>query len=122
MVFGGRLKLKLSNAGFLPTHGAERAVATKAVREHGLASLQLPEGMTLLSGERMTEVPHLQGRAAAFDSESPVASSYGASPVNAHEAHLEWIVHGSGAVEVEVDFQRGGVHRCAVRVGAEAKL
>ena len=35
---------------------------------------------------------------------------------------LEWIVHGSRAVEVEVDFQRGGVHRCAVRVGAEAKL
>ena len=114
--------MKLSNAGFLPTHGAERAVATKAVRDHGLAILQLPDGMALLSGERMTEVPHLQGRAAAFDSESPVASSYGASPVNAHEAHLEWIVHGSGAVEVEVDFQRGGVHRCAARIGAEAKL
>ena len=60
--------MKLSNAGFLPTHGAERAVATKAVRDHGLASLQLPEGMTLLSGERQSFVLELwEGKANAHN-------------------------------------------------------
>ena len=85
--FAVRLTLHLVNVGFLPTYGTARAVEMKAVRAHGLASLRLPDGVSLLHGEHMVEVAHLTGRSSAFDSESTVTvSSYGASPANTHEA------------------------------------
>lgn len=118
-----RVTLQLRNTGFLPTYGAQRGIATKAVREHGIATLNMGNSLTLVYGDRIVEVPHLSGRASAFDSESPVASSYGASPANTHEITMEWIVQGHGVLDVEVDFQRGGMHRCSLQIGdATSKL
>lgn len=110
-----RVTLHLRNSGFLPTYGAQRGIETNAVRDHGIATLTVGDGLTLLHGDRMTDVPHLSGRASAFDSESPVAS-YGASPANTHETTLEWIVRGRGMLEVQVDLQRGGLHKCLLQV------
>jgi hypothetical protein len=81
-----RVRLRLQNSGFLPTQGAQKAVSTKAVRAHGLATLALPAGATLLHGPRTVEVPHLSGRVAMHDPESAVASAYGSSAANPHEA------------------------------------
>ena len=92
-----------------------------AVRGYGIASMTLSPGLTLLRGEKMCEVPHLTGRASSYDGESPVAS-YPSSPANTNEATLEWIVQGTGSVDIEVDYQRGGVHRCSVQIGDAAKL
>ena len=115
-----RITWLLRNTGFLPTYGAQRGIDTKAVREHGIATLRLGDGVQLVHGDRMVEVPHLSGRASAYDSESPVASSYSASPANTHEATVEWIVRGHplGVIDVEVDFQRGGLHRCSLQIAA----
>lgn len=43
---------------------------------------------------------------------------------SAHETTTEWIVKGTGTVEVEVNFQRGGKVNVAVAVDgdAEAKM
>jgi hypothetical protein len=118
-----RVTLQLRNTGFLPTYGAQRGIETKAIREHGIAKLSVGNGLALVYGSSMVEVPHLSGRASAFDSESPVASSYGASPANTHETTTEWIVQGHGVLNVEVDFQRGGLHRCSLQIGeATSKL
>ena len=111
-----RVTLQLRNTGFLPTYAAQRGIDTKAVREHGIATLSLGDGVQLVYGDRVVEVPHLFGRASAFDSESPVASSYGASPANTHETTVEWIVRGDGTIDVEVDYQRGGLHRCSLQI------
>lgn len=88
---------------------------------HGIASITLSPGLTLLRGEKMSQVPHLSGRASNYDGESPVAS-YPSSPANTNEATLEWIVQGTGSVDIVVDYQRGGVHRSSLQIGDTAKL
>jgi hypothetical protein len=115
-----RVRVMLSNQGFLPTYGAQRAVDMKVVRAHGVATLRVSGDVTLLHGEALVEVPHLSGRSAAYDGESPVASAWGASAANPHEATVEWVVQGSGTLDIEVDYQRGGKHRCSVHIGGGA--
>lgn len=40
---------------------------------------------------------------------------------SAHEKTVEWVVKGTGTVEVEVDFQRGGKVRALVTVDGDAE-
>jgi hypothetical protein len=39
---------------------------------------------------------------------------------SAHEKTVEWVVKGTGTVEIEVDFQRGGKVKAVVAVDGEA--
>ena len=78
--------------------------------------MQLPDGMEFVVGAKMMEISHLSGRASSFVPTAHVARVGSAS--NPHEGRLELVVRGTGEVVVEVDWQRGGVTKAAVKVTA----
>ena len=117
-VGGGAFKISVCfiNTGFLPTNGTAKAIASKAIRPRAAVSVQLPDGMEFVVGAKMMEISHLSGRASSFVPTAPVARVGSAS--NPHEGRLELVVRGTGEVVVEVDWQRGGVTKAAVKVTA----
>ncbi|MHB2020012.1 MAG: M14 family metallopeptidase [Candidatus Xenobia bacterium] len=107
-----RLRLKLENQGWLPTHVSERALAAKMVRPIEV-TLELPPGVDLLMGRPRTEIPHLAGTASvvADTAETPV---YFRGVTQEHRTHLEWLIRGEGEVAVTVRSERAGVCRAAL--------
>lgn len=118
---GGASKVKViyRNEGFLATNGSNQAITTKAVRDKAIASVELSAGQAFVMGEKLMEMDHLAGRSGSYSPTSPV-SAYGGGAANPHEGRLEFIVTGSGTVNVKVDWQRGGVTTATVEVNAAA--
>jgi len=79
-----RLRALLANSGYLPTYGSKRALERKAAPPIEV-SLELPEGVTLLAGTRVTELGHLEGRANK-------QALWGGMFPNDQQKKLEWIV------------------------------
>ena len=101
-----------------------RALVTKAVRSHAQARVALKpsEGkeLELVVGSRVTNMPHLAGRASNFNAWASVVQ--GGRVTNQNEGRLEWVVKGEGEVTVTVDWQRAGTTSTTVHTSLGAKV
>jgi hypothetical protein len=93
------------NHGFLGTEGSQQAIRVGAVQKPRL-ELSLSPGQTLISGHLKQEIDHLRGRERALPISTPVRVF---RSKNNHQCRLEWIVQGSGLLNLKADFQRGGL-------------
>jgi len=91
-----RLRLVLENCGFLPTYTSaqgRKRVAARPVR----VELELPEGVSLSSGQAKTELGHLEGRSGKLS----VTTVFAASPTD-NRAWAEWVLRGQPGAEVKI--------------------
>jgi murein tripeptide amidase MpaA len=90
------LVIQIENQGFLPTYTSKKSLERKAVRAIEVM-LSLPEGVTLISGQREQNIDHLEGRSnKAFS--SFVSSGGGID----YRRHLEWVIKGPAKSELEI--------------------
>jgi hypothetical protein len=94
----------VQNNGFLPTYTSEKAHERGIVRPIEV-EMSLPEGTTLVSGERRQDIGQLEGRSnKLFWSDSPTDN----------QRKVEWVLKGTprANVELTVRSQRAGtIHR-----------
>ncbi|HKH10504.1 MAG TPA: M14 family zinc carboxypeptidase [Rubrobacter sp.] len=104
-----RLELRVENTGYLPTN-VTRVAADKKLVKPVRATLTLPEGADLVSGEPEADLGHLAGRSALVGGgwKGP-AFFQGLPPDNA--ARYVWVVRGEGPAEIEVRSEKAGVVR-----------
>jgi murein tripeptide amidase MpaA len=104
-----RIELVVENAGYLPTHVTSVAADKKLARPVEVG-IELPQGASLVSGEREVELGHLAGRSA-------LAGNRWKSPVffeglpSDYASRTVWVVRGEGPVRVEVRGGRAGTAR-----------
>ena len=106
-----KVRLVLENTGFLPTQISARADERRAVRPVRV-ELDLPDGVTLVTGEQRTEVGQLQGRSNKMRS----SVLYGGSATD-NRARLEWVVQAPAGTTITLRAiaQRAGtIHRDVV--------
>ena len=107
------MRLVLQNTGWLPTNVTEKAVERKAVRPLEV-ELTLPEGATLVAGERKEEAGQLTGRV-----HKRGALWWGGDDSTGDLAKLEWVIEApdGGELGIEARHQRAGTLRRLVRLG-----
>jgi murein tripeptide amidase MpaA len=107
------VRLVLQNTGWLPTNLTEKALERKAVRPLEL-ELTLPEGASLVSGERKLEAGQLTGR---IGKRSPLW--WGNDESTSDRTKLEWVVEApdGGSLGIEARHQRAGTVRREVELG-----
>jgi murein tripeptide amidase MpaA len=101
-----RVVAVIENNGFLPTYTSQKALERQDVRPIE-AELQLPEGVSLMAGERRQDMGQLQGRS------NKIWSWWsGASPTD-NRRKVEWVFKATpgSRVELTVRAQRAGVVR-----------
>jgi hypothetical protein len=102
------------NEGFLPTNVTEHALRAGLARPVSV-TLEAGAGVTLLSGQATRSVGHLEGSPPVVVRELFPALTYGGG----NTATVEWVVEGTGEVEVRAVSQKGGTHRATVSVGPQ---
>lgn len=107
-----KIVIVIENQGFLPTNGSEQAIKMAAIKKPKV-HFKTSSKLTLISGRHHHEIKHLQGRNRYIPIHTPVAV-YGSK--NTHECQFEWLVQGSGYVDITFDFQRGGVLKTKIDV------
>lgn len=105
-----KLEVVLCNEGYLGTNGTTQAIKSGAARKPRV-QLQLASNMKLLSGKAEFEIEHLAGRSNRQHWHSPVW--YSEHPNN-NECRLEWIVEGSGDLQLKVNLERGGILKSVI--------
>lgn len=100
-----RLRVTVVNVGYLGTAGSDMAVAAKSVGPCKVC-VELDEGLTLVHGQKIAEIGHLDGQA---------GSPFGSPGTAASSRRLEWLLKvegggggGSAGVAVTFDAVRGG--------------
>jgi murein tripeptide amidase MpaA len=106
-----RVVVVLENLGFLPTYTSAKALEKRAV-EPIRVRLSLPDGVSLVAGETIQEVGHLEGRS------NKIETVFG-SPFGDQEKKLEWVVKGEvgKVVRLEAVAQRAGTVRREIDLG-----
>jgi murein tripeptide amidase MpaA len=96
------LNLVVENTGYLPTCTSQQGKKRQAVRPVR-AELELPENAELLSGERRSELGHLEGRSNKF------SLTFGASPTD-NRARREWVIKSppGSVVKIKILSERAG--------------
>lgn len=105
-----KVRLVLQNTGWLPTSVTEKAVERKAVRTLEV-ELTLPEGATLVAGERKEEAGQLAGRV-----HKRSILWWGGDDSTGDLAKLEWVIEApeGGELGIEARHQRAGTVRQVV--------
>jgi murein tripeptide amidase MpaA len=104
------LVIQIENQGFLPTYTSKKTLERKAVRAIEVM-LSLPEGVTLISGQREQNIEHLEGRSnKAFS--SFISSGSGID----YRRHLEWVIKGPAKSELGITIysERAGTIRTQI--------
>ena len=98
------LNLVVENCGFLPSYTSQQGKKRKVCRPVR-AELVLSEGVVLVSGKRVQEFGHLEGRSNKME----VAAHATESPTD-NRARLEWVIQAeSGArIEIKIKSERAG--------------
>jgi murein tripeptide amidase MpaA len=106
-----RVRLILSNTGFLPTYGSKQAEKINAVRPIRV-ELALPSDATLEVGEMKQEIGQLEGR-------SNKISTWGGDMPTDYLRHVDWLVRApeGGSIAVTAIAQRAGTVRGSVELG-----
>lgn len=92
----------VQNQGFLPTHGTAQWHNLKQLQRPNYR-LTLAKGQKIIQGKEWSEVTHLTGRSASLPFNSPLWFFSD----NTHELRTSWIIHGSGELTLDFDFQIG---------------
>src|SRR5207247_1305514 len=107
-----RLRLVVSNAGWLPTYVTKKAVERQVVRPV-VVELSLPEGASLETGKLREEIGQLEGRAY-----KPVGGfGWSADPTD-DRSKFEWVIRAPAGSEVGITarHERGGVARATAKM------
>ncbi len=104
-----RLELTVENTGYLPTN-VTRVAADKKLVKPVKATLALPEGAELVSGERETDLGHLAGRSALEGGGWKGPAFFQGLPSD-NARRCAWVVRGDGPVGVEVWSEKAGTVR-----------
>jgi murein tripeptide amidase MpaA len=102
------LNLVVENTGFLPTSTTKQGSKRNAARPVRV-ELELPEGVSIVSGKARTELGHLQGRSNKLD----VASLWESSPTD-NRARCEWVLHAQSGASFRIHIlsdRAGTIHR-----------
>jgi murein tripeptide amidase MpaA len=101
------LRLVLQNTGWLPTSVSQKAVDRKAVRPLEV-ELILPDGATLVAGERKVEAGQLEGRAQKRN-----IYWWGTNDATKDRAKMEWVIEAPNGtvVSIEARHPRAGTVR-----------
>ena len=102
------VKFEIQNIGYLPTGGTKAAGEVRHVTQ-AYRRVKLSEGQKLISGETYKKVDPLLGRSRTSFLTSQFWSYYKEQPDNT--AIFEWVIEGSGPVEFEFNYVRGGCLR-----------
>ncbi len=96
----------VENNGFLPTYTSKRALEQHDVRPIA-AELELPEGVSLVSGERRRELGQLEGRS------NKIWAWFSYSSPTDNRCKVEWVLKGprGSNVNLTVRSQRAGLVR-----------
>jgi murein tripeptide amidase MpaA len=96
----------VENNGFLPTYTSKRALEQNDVRPIA-AELELPEGVSLVSGERRRELGQLEGRS------NKIWVWFSDGTPTDNRCKVEWVLKGprGASVKLTVRSQRAGVVR-----------
>ena len=102
-----KLRWVLENTGWLPTNVSERALERQTVRPLE-ATIELPEGARLVSGDKRVEGGQLTGRVRHRST-----IWWGVNDSTTDRAKLEWVVEAPGGATVELvaRHQRAGTVR-----------
>jgi murein tripeptide amidase MpaA len=104
-----RIELVVENAGYLPTHVTSIA-ADKNLARPVEVEIELPQGASLVSGEREVELGHLAGRSALAGNRWKSPAFFEGLPSD-YASRTVWVVRGEGPVRVEVRAGRAGTAR-----------
>ncbi len=108
-----RVRLAVGNAGWLPAYVSKRALQRKVVR--GVVfEVELPEGVTLVSGKRRVEGPQLEGHGPRNTLQAFLPNR----EVTADRAVAEWVVRGPQGARISLTARADR----AGRVQAEVTL
>ncbi len=112
-----KVRVELENHGFLPTYGSQQAKVSGAVRPVRV-ELKLDEGQELVSGKLFLEIPHLEGHGTGLTWRKSVFTGFTFlnAPDSANELKLDWIIRGSGVVNLTIDFHRAGIVKKAIEL------
>ncbi|MBZ0295899.1 MAG: carboxypeptidase [Anaerolineae bacterium] len=105
-----RVRAVVQNTGWLPTYVSKQGLNKKVVRGV-IAELELPEGVTLHSGERRVDLGQLEGRAYSDVSINPDTADE-----TKDRAKVEWIISGAPGTTLNLTLKqdRAGVVRSTV--------
>ena len=109
-----RLELRVENTGYLPTN-VTRVAADKKLVKPVKASLTLPEGAGLVSGEPEVDLGHLAGRSALVGGGWKGPAFFQGLPSDSAKRYV-WVVRGENQVEVEVRSEKAGTVRLESRL------
>jgi len=104
-----RIEVTVENTGYLPTNITKVAEEKKLIKPVEV-EVHLPEGASLVSGERERDIGHLAGRS-SLEGGSWKDSAFFAGLPSDYARRVEWVVRGEGAVEVEVRSEKAGTVR-----------
>jgi murein tripeptide amidase MpaA len=104
-----RVELRVENTGYLPTNVTRLAV-DKSLARPVEVSMKLPEGAQLVAGEAEVELGHLAGRSALAGNAWKSPPFFVGLP-SEYARRIEWVMRGTGPVEVEVRSEKAGTLR-----------
>ncbi|MFP3952138.1 MAG: carboxypeptidase, partial [Candidatus Bathyarchaeia archaeon] len=106
-----RVEMRVENRGFLPTNISEQALKmgkAKTVK----AEIDLGDGVELVSGERIADLGHIEGRSDRLPGKPLYSASRGKDEESAKT--VEWVLKADelpARSQVTVDGRKGGVVR-----------
>ena len=104
-----RLKLTVENTGYLPTN-VTRVATDKKLTKTVKATIDLPEGTSLVSGGPDVDLGHLAGRSALVSAGWKDPAFFVGLPSD-YARQAVWIVRGDGDIGVNVTSQKAGTRR-----------
>jgi len=110
-----RVRCAVGNAGYLPSHVSQRALERKVARPCTF-ELTLPEGASLLTGQRRVEGPQLDGHAPKQSMQAFLPTK----TLTADRAQAEWIVQApaGGMLALRVHAGRAGAVQTTLQLQA----
>lgn len=111
-----RVRLVVHNTGWLPTYVTK--IAQKNKRSRGVVcEIELPDGVSLESGQARVEAGELEGR--AYKSASPSSWGGWGGDVTDDRVKVEWVIRGApgGQITLVARHDRAGLVRTTVTLG-----
>ncbi|HEY4001654.1 MAG TPA: M14 family metallopeptidase [Candidatus Xenobia bacterium] len=114
-----KVTLGVANAGWLPTHGSEKALSGGMAPAPRVV-LEVAEEAEILIGKSHLDLPHLAGAAnvVADTTDNPV---YFRGVSQSHRQLVQWLVRGEGHISVKVTCPRAGTVRAEARAQSQRK-
>ena len=112
-----KISAVVANIGFLPTYTSIKAQERKAVRPIE-ATLELPEGATLVSGKALYDAGQLEGRTNKI-----YGGWYSSRSITDNQKRLEWVVNAptGGTARITVRSDRAGTLATDLELGEKQK-